>query len=250
MKIKLDENLGRAPHRGLEMTGAPPSCKYRSHELVSRQGRKPSASPKAYAKVCTMNRPSRSDLSVESVVAAFEVMGRYLRERGLLGEIAVYGRTAILLQFRWGDSTEDVDVVIRTAERESAVKDAAAFAALQLGLPDDWLNNYVGAFTAESESESFFSAYGAYPRGETPGLRVFLAKPEYICAMKLKALRRETVDDKDFEDAARLAAEIGIDSTDDLLRLFDSYFPGESLDRDAAARLPEVADAARSRRPS
>jgi hypothetical protein len=195
-----------------------------------------------------MTDPSRSDLSVDSVIAAFEVMGGYLRERGLVGEIAVYGRTAILLQFRWGNPTEDVDVVIRTAERESAVKDAAAFAALRLGLSDDWLNTYVGAFTAETESDSFFSAFGAYPRGETPGLRVFLAKPEYICAMKLKALQRETIGDRDFEDAVRLAAEVGVESTDDLLRLFASYFPGESLDPTAAARLPDITEKIRSRR--
>jgi hypothetical protein len=197
-----------------------------------------------------MTDPCRSNLSVDSVIAAFEVMGRYLRERGLVGEIAVYGRMAILLQFRWGDPTEDVDVVIRTAERESAVKDAAAFAAVRLGLPDDWLNNFVGAFTAERESESFFSAYGAYPRGETPGLRVFLAKPEYICAMKLRALQRESIGDRDFEDAVRLAAELGIASTDDLLQLFASYFPDESLDRTAAARLPEIIGKVRSRRQS
>jgi hypothetical protein len=197
-----------------------------------------------------MTDPSRSNLSVDSVIAAFDVMGRYLRERGLLGEIAVYGRTAILLQFRWGEPTEDVDVVIRTAERESAVKDAAAFAALRVVLPDDWLNTYVGAFTAESESESFFSAYGAYPQGETPGLRVFLARPEYVCAMKLKALQRESIGDKDFDVAVRLATEVGIETADDLRRLFASYFPGESLDRTAAARLPEIAEAVQSRRQS
>jgi hypothetical protein len=195
-----------------------------------------------------MTDPSRSDLSVDRVVAAFDVMGRYLRERGLVGEIAVYERTAILLQFRWGKATEDVDVVIRTEERESAVKDAAAFAALRLGLADDWLNNYVGAFTAERESEAFFSAYGTYPRGETPGLRVVLAKPEYICAMKLRALQRENVGDKDFDDAVGLAAELGIESADELLHLFASYFPGESLDPSAAARLPEIAEEVRSRR--
>jgi len=195
-----------------------------------------------------MSGPSRSDLSVDSVIAAFDLMGRYLRERGIVGEIAVYGRTAILLQFRWGDPTEDVDVVIRTAERESAVKDAAAFAALRLGLADDWLNNYVGAFTAERESESFFSTYGTYPQGETPGLRVFLAKPDYICAMKLQALQRESIGDKDFEDAVRLAAELGIETADGLRDLFASYFPGESLDRTAAARLPEIAEQVRSRR--
>lgn len=192
--------------------------------------------------------PPRSDLSVDRVIAAFDVMGRYLRERGLVGEIAVYGRTAILLQFRWGDPTEDVDVVIRTAERESAVKDAAAFAALRVGLPDDWLNTYVGAFTAESESDSFFSTYGAYPQGETPGLRVVLARPEYLCAMKLKALQRGAVADKDFDDAVRLAAEVGIETTDGLLHLFASYFPEESLDRAAIARLPEIAGQVQSRR--
>jgi hypothetical protein len=197
-----------------------------------------------------MTDPSRSNLSVDRVIAAFDVMGRYLRDRGVVGEIAVYGRTAILLQFRWGSATEDVDVVIRTAERESAVKDAAAFAALRLGLPDDWLNNYVGAFTAEGESESFFSVYGTYPQGETPGLRVVLARPEYICAMKLKALQRESVGDRDFEDAVRLAAELGIETADDLRHLFASYFPGESLDPTAVARLPEIAQQVRSRRKS
>jgi hypothetical protein len=195
-----------------------------------------------------MTDTARSYLSLDRVIAAFDVMGRYLRERGIVGEIAVYGRTAILLQFRWGGATEDVDVVIRTAEHESAVKDAAAFAALRLGLPDDWLNNYVGAFTAEGESESFFSAYGTYPRGETPGLRVFLARPEYICAMKLKALQRANVGDKDFDDAVGLAAELGIESAEDLLRLFAVYFPGDSLDPIAAARLPEIAEAVQSRR--
>ena len=55
-----------------------------------------------------MTDPCRSDLSFDSVIAAFDVMGRYLRERGLVGKIAVYGRTAILLQFRWGNPTEDV----------------------------------------------------------------------------------------------------------------------------------------------
>ena len=195
-----------------------------------------------------MSAPPRSDLTVDIIVQAFDVMGRYLRDREIVGEIAVYGRSAILLQFAWGEATEDVDVVIRTGERESAVKDAAAFAALRLGLPDDWLNTYVGAFTSEAESETYLSVQGAYPRGETPGLRVFLAKPEYICAMKLKALKRESVDDRDYADAVRLAAELHVETAEDLLALFASYFPGETLDRSAAARLPELARDVRSRR--
>jgi len=92
-----------------------------------------------------MNDARRAAVDRETVVNAFDVMGRYLRERSLIGEIAVYGGTAIMLQFRWRTATDDVDVTIRTGERESAVKDAAALAATRLGLADDWLNNYVGA---------------------------------------------------------------------------------------------------------
>ena len=105
-----------------------------------------------------INDERRSTLDLETIINAFDVMGRYLRDEcSLVGEIAVYGGTAILLQFPWRMMTEDVDVTILGGERESAVKDAAAFAAVCLGLSDDWLNNYVGGFTPESELEAFFS---------------------------------------------------------------------------------------------
>jgi len=196
-----------------------------------------------------MNDTRRATLDFEIIVNAFDVMGRYLRDRcGLVGEIAVYGGTALLLQFPWRKTTEDVDVTILTGERESAVKDAAAFAAVHLGLPDDWLNDYVSGFTPETELQAFFSTHGVYPRGEAPGLRVFLAKPEYLCAMKLKALERESADDRDFEDAVKLALEIGIDTVDHLKQLFTSFFPGETLHSSAVARLPELAEEIRLRR--
>jgi hypothetical protein len=188
-----------------------------------------------------MTNASHPGVTTDVVVSAFEVMGRYLRERGVLGEIAVYGGTAIMLQFDWRKATEDVDAVIRAGEREGVVKDAVIYAALRLGLPDDWLNNYVGSFTPETEPEAFFSVYGAYPRGETPGLRVFLARPEYICAMKLKALRRDSVGERDFDDAVALARVIGLSTADQLAHLFSSFFPEEKLDPIAAARLPALA---------
>ena len=201
------------------------------------------------AGVIGMSDARRATLDFETIVNAFDVMGRYLRDEcSLVGEIAVYGGTAILLQFPWRKMTEDVDVTILTDERESAVKDAAVFAAARLGLPDDWLNDYVGGFTPENEPQAFFSTHGAYPREEAPGLRVFLAKPEYLCAMKLKALERESVDDRDFEDVVNLALEIGIGTVDHLKQLFTSFFPSETLHSSAAARLPELAEKIRLRR--
>ena len=53
----------------------------------------------------------RAALDFEIIVNAFDVMGRYLRDQcSLVGEIAVYGGTAMLLQFPWRIMTEDVDV--------------------------------------------------------------------------------------------------------------------------------------------
>jgi hypothetical protein len=195
-----------------------------------------------------MSDPTQSNLNIDTIISAFEVMGQYLRERELLGEIAIDGGTAILLQFDWRKTTEDVDAVIRADEREGAVKDAVAFAALRLGLPDDWPNNYVGGFTPETEPAAFFSAHGTYPRGAAPGLRVFLAKPEYLCAMKLKALERENVGNKDFDNAVRLGLEIGLSTTEELARLVAAFFPQETLDPVASARLPEVAREIQARR--
>jgi hypothetical protein len=182
-------------------------------------------------------------VTTDVVVSAFEVMGHYLLEREVLGEIAVYGGTAIMLQFGWRRATEAVDAVIRANERDGAIKDAVIYAALRLGLPDDWLNNYVGSFTPEAEAETFFSIYGSYPRDLTPSLRVLVARPEYICAMKLKALQRDGVGDRDFNDAVALATAVGISTTDQLAHLFASFFPDERLDPVAAARLPALADA-------
>src|SRR4051794_19626642 len=79
--------------------------------------------------VLDMNAARGVTLDFETIVNAFDVMGRYLRDQcSTVGEIAVYGGTAMLLQFPWRRMTEDVDVTILTVEREGAVKDAAVFA--------------------------------------------------------------------------------------------------------------------------
>jgi hypothetical protein len=187
-------------------------------------------------------------MDAETVTRAFGVMGRYLRERQVLGEIAVYGGSAILLQFNWRQTSEDVDAVIIDGRHESEVKQAVDHAAGVLGLPRDWLNNWVGMYTKLVEQPDDFKAVGTYPAGETPGLRVVVAKPEYLCAMKLKALERETLDDRDFEDAVGLASEIGIETAQDLRRLYDSFFPDEELSPIASTYLPQVAREIQRRR--
>ena len=43
---------------------------------------------------------------------AFRIMGQYLLDRKALGEIAIYGGSAILFQFDWRRTSDDVDARI------------------------------------------------------------------------------------------------------------------------------------------
>jgi hypothetical protein len=187
-------------------------------------------------------------MDAETVTRAFEVMGRYLRDRHVLGEIAVYGGSAILLQFDWRKTSEDVDAVVVDGRHESEVKAAVAHAAETLRLSRDWLNNWVGMFTPRAERPEDFRFVGTYPAGEMPGLRVVAAKPEYLCAMKLRALERETPDNRDFEDAVGLGLELGAETAEDLQLLYESFFPDEQLNPLASTYLPEVAREIKRRR--
>ena len=188
-------------------------------------------------------RDTRLDLA--ALVQAFETMGGYLADRSVLGEIAVYGGTAILLQFEWRRTTEDVDAVVRDARCEGIVKDAAAYTALVHGLADGWLNNAVGAYTPQEEPDQLFTFFRSYPHDQPTGLRIVLARPEYLCAMKLKALQRADVGERDYDDAVRLASDIGCSSEQELEQLFATFFPDEVLDPSVRRRLPALAAAVR-----
>ena len=189
-------------------------------------------------------------LDADAIVAGFETMGRYLQERGVAGEIAIYGGTAILLQFDWRTITQDVDALVSSGGREDVVKDAAAYASLKHGLPPEWLNNAVGGFTPITERSDFFEAFGTFPSDGAPGLRVKLAKPEYLCALKLRALERADPQDKDFQDAVRLARASGVTEEAELERMHADFFPDEELPAIAQVRLPEVSEALASGNPA
>lgn len=170
---------------------------------------------------------------------AFGLLGVDLHSRGLFIEIAVYGGSALMLQFEWRRSTEDVDAVVREGYDEALLMPSVAKVAGQLGLEEDWLNNAVGMFTPIHESEDLFDVAGNYPVHGQPGLRVLVATPRYMLAMKLQALRSLDRGDRDLEDARHLAAELGITDKGELHRLYIAVH-GEMPHLEAASRFPSV----------
>lgn len=173
------------------------------------------------------------------LVEAFERLGADLAARGAFVELAVYGGSALTLQFAWRRGTEAVDAVARPGSDARVLLAAAARVAEGMGLPADWLNDAVGLFTPLVEDEALFLAAGTYPAAGTPGLRVLLARPRYRLAMKLLALRSADRGDRDLLDARALAAELGITGADALCALHASVH-GEAPSADLAAQFSAV----------
>jgi hypothetical protein len=192
-----------------------------------------------------MDEPTPLDR--DTIEKAFRLMGQYLLDRKALGEIAIYGGSAILFQFDWRKASRDVDARVTSERSHGLVIDAAASAATQLGLPRSWLSENVAMYTRRGEGEADRILLGLYPSPERFGLRVTAAKPSYILAMKLKALERATIDDRDFEDALNLSIECGMSTVDELLEVFRQFFPDEDLPPRAAFRLEELASDIRAK---
>ena len=188
----------------------------------------------------------RKKLDRETIEEAFRIMGQHLLDRKALGEIAIYGGSAILLQFDWRRTSEDVDATVLSGNHGLVIR-AAEEAARQLELPRSWLSESVAMYTRERETTSDRIFVGAYPSSERVGLRVVAAKPSYLLAMKLNALQRSTSDDRDFADAVQLGIACSVNTVDGLRDTFRSFFPDHDLPAVSEERLRELARAIQSK---
>lgn len=184
-----------------------------------------------------------SQLDRAKIEEAFRIMGQYLLDRKALGEIAIYGGSAILFQFDWRKTSRDVDARIISDGNHGLVIEAVREAAKRLGLPSSWLNESVAMYARRGEENADRIFVGIYPSPERFGLRVMAAKPAYILAMKLKALQRATADERDYQDAINLGIECAVTTVDGFRDIFRKFFADENLPFEADLRLGELAQA-------
>lgn len=166
-------------------------------------------------------------LDADRLREAFELLGADLAAPGAFVEFAVYGGGAIMLQFAWRRSTEDVDAVVREGFDEALLAPSVERVGERIGLGRDWLNKAVVMFTPLDEPDTLFALSGTYPAAGPPGLRTFLAKPHYLLAMKLKALRNLDRGQRDIDDARALARHLGLSDVAQLEQLYVSIYDEE-----------------------
>jgi hypothetical protein len=166
-------------------------------------------------------------LDRDNLERAFQRLGEIAAREGRLIEISVYGGSALVLTMNFRQATRDVDAVFE-ADRDF-VRRAAAIVAGEFGWNDDWINDGVKGFLSEADANSK-TLFRSYPAETGPGLRVMIAAPEYLFAMKCLAMRATGAErSADVDDIRHLAALIGVRTADEAIGIVSRYYPAGQI---------------------
>jgi hypothetical protein len=157
-----------------------------------------------------------------------ELLNDELRQSGTQGEVYVVGGAVLCLAYDARPSTADADAYFRPPEE---VSKAAARVAAQAGVPADWLNDGVKAYLSIREDFA--------PYLELDHLRIMIAQPQYLLAMKCRAMRigAEFHDEEDVRFLLRL---LDIRSYDRALGIITKYYPLERFPQKTLYALEEL----------
>jgi hypothetical protein len=158
----------------------------------------------------------------------FELLEGELATAGIEGEVNVVGGAVMCLAFNARAATRDVDAYFRPAR---AVREASARVAVRAGVPEHWLNIAAKGFLSpRGEFDSYL---------ELPHLRVFVARPEYLLAMKCAAMRLGA-EFHDIDDVRYLLRWLNISSVDQALEVVARYFDENQLPPKTRFALEEL----------
>ena len=151
-----------------------------------------------------------------------------LAPTGITGELYLVGGAVMCLAFDARQSTKDIDGFFKPAR---VIREVARRVAADLGLAGDWLNDAVKGYLS---NKGDFREYL-----ELSNLRVMIASPEYLLAMKCLALRlgEEFHDEADVRFLLRYQ---NITSYQNALEIICRYYPLEQFPQKALYALEEM----------
>ena len=161
----------------------------------------------------------------EEITGALEDLGRMAQDANVTVDLAIYGGSAIALEWGFRTTTKDVDVVIQNSS--AFFLDAARRIALARGWQENWINDAVKGFVSSQGDHRMFAEYMDATRQS--GLRVFVPTAEYLLAMKCMAMRIDNADNNDVSDIKHLLVDLGLKTTDDVLKIVEKYYPQNKI---------------------
>lgn len=156
-------------------------------------------------------------LTAADIRRLFDLLNGDLSTHGIDGELYLVGGAVMCLAFNARESTKDVDALFEPAR---AVREAAARVAATSGLDESWLNDAV---------KGYLSPRGDFDRFlDLPNLKVFVAHPRYLLAMKCAALRLGE-EFHDLDDVRYLLRHLNVRTADEALEIVTHYFDDTHL---------------------
>ena len=164
-----------------------------------------------------MSRPHGGRLTKADIHRLLALLDTELASKDAEGELYIVGGAVMCLALGAREATRDVDAFFRPT---TVIREAAARVASQAGLPEYWLNDAVKAF---------LSPAGGYdPYLELEHLRVFVAQPAYLLAMKCAAMRLGE-EFHDLDDVRYLLRNLNIRTAEEALAIVTQYFDEKQL---------------------
>lgn len=167
-------------------------------------------------------------LTTDDIRRLFRLLDEELGQRGIVGECHVVGGAAMCLAFDARPATQDVDALLRPS---TEIREAAARVAQRAGVSDRWLNDAVKGYLGD---RGRFASYL-----ELPNLRVFVAEPHYLLAMKCLAMRLGE-EFHDLDDVRYLLRHLSIESATEALGVVRRYFDDERIPVKTRLALEEI----------
>ena len=160
-------------------------------------------------------------------------IGRSVRAPGAnsekgVGELYVVGGAVMCLVQDAREATRDVDALFKPTK---LIREAAARVATRANVPSTWLNDAV---------KGFLSPRGTFvPYLERPHLRVYVAEPHYLLAMKCAAMRLGE-EFHDLDDVRYLLRHLDISTVDEAVAIVRRYFDEDQLQSKTRLALEEL----------
>jgi len=162
----------------------------------------------------------------DEILSLLNELGDRLAARQVRGEMFLVGGAAISLAYATRRSTADLDAIF---EPKQVIYEVAHSMARDHALPDGWLNDAVKGFLPGSDPNARVLL-------EHEGLRVMIASPRYLLAMKLIASRVE----RDEDDLRLLIGLCGITSMHEAVDLIESLYGGRPIEAKVRYLLAEL----------
>lgn len=158
-----------------------------------------------------------SRFTSEDIRRLLDLLDEELASVDVEGELYMVGGAVMCLALGARAATRDVDALFRPTRE---IREAAARVALRAGVPGTWLNDAVKGYLDDRGSFDVFL--------ELPHLRVFVARPDYLLAMKCASMRLGE-EFRDLDDVRYLLRYLNISTADQALEIVTRYFDESRL---------------------